>query len=120
MPRGLKTPFQDGHDIKYAVEISERHPETSAVLATACTFLHQRPFLAKFHPRANLPRSQKRTTDVMTSGPLYVPTTTDTTMKPATQNFGNNILQHQMKKNKTFFDRLDHANTIQAHLARPQ
>ncbi|KAF1780880.1 hypothetical protein GQ600_16687 [Phytophthora cactorum] len=50
MPRGLKTPFQDGHDIKYAVEISERHPETSAVLATACTFLHQRPFLAKFTP----------------------------------------------------------------------
>ncbi|KAG6946278.1 hypothetical protein JG687_00016802 [Phytophthora cactorum] len=40
----------------------------------------------------------------MTSGPLYVPTTTDTAIKPATRNFGNNILQHQMKKNKTFFD----------------
>ncbi|KAG6946114.1 hypothetical protein JG687_00016908 [Phytophthora cactorum] len=38
MPRGLKTSFQQGHDIKYGLEISERHQETSAVLAVACKF----------------------------------------------------------------------------------
>ncbi|KAG6946450.1 hypothetical protein JG687_00016698 [Phytophthora cactorum] len=43
MPRGLKTPFQDGHGIKYALEISKRHPETCAVLASASIFGHVHP-----------------------------------------------------------------------------
>ncbi|KAG6947736.1 hypothetical protein JG688_00015409 [Phytophthora aleatoria] len=38
MPQGLKSPFQHGHDIKYDLEISERRPETSAILAAACKF----------------------------------------------------------------------------------
>ncbi|ETI44293.1 hypothetical protein F442_10897, partial [Phytophthora nicotianae P10297] len=36
IPRALKTPSQQGHDATYGLEISERRPETPAVLAETC------------------------------------------------------------------------------------
>ncbi|KAF1787899.1 hypothetical protein GQ600_3135 [Phytophthora cactorum] len=65
MPRGLKTPFQQGHDIKYGLEISERHPETSAVLAVACKFC------VKFGREAKPGAKRKKTTNVQYFTPAF-------------------------------------------------
>ena len=38
MPKGLKTPFQRDHDMQYELEVIERDPSTSTVLAALCRF----------------------------------------------------------------------------------
>ena len=36
--KGSKIPFQRNHDVKYGIEVTERDPRTSAVLAALCLF----------------------------------------------------------------------------------
>ncbi|KAL4146138.1 hypothetical protein PRNP1_012010 [Phytophthora ramorum] len=58
MPAGLKTPFQPGHDILYGLEVTERNPETSAVVSVACRFC------IKFGREAKPNAKRKRTKNV--------------------------------------------------------
>jgi hypothetical protein len=110
MPKGLKTPFQRGHEVQYGLQVTERDPRTSAVLAVSCRFC------LKFGREAKPGAKRKRTSNVQV---FKTPFHTDAYKKHHANvhpEKWQQYLDFSTEEKETFFDgAFNHASTLMAH-----
>lgn len=101
MPKGLRNSFQTGHELDYARKVTERHPQSSAVLAVSCHFC------LKFGRESKPGAKHKRTNNMQV---FNVPFCTDLYKKHHSnahpgkwQRYITSRLKASIRDQKTFF-----------------
>jgi hypothetical protein len=59
MPKGLRTPFQRGHDVEFELELTERDKGSGAVKSVICRFC------LKFGREPKPGQTRKRTSNIL-------------------------------------------------------
>lgn len=114
MPSGLKTQFQQGHDVKYGLEVAERHPESAVVISVACRFC------VKFGREENKNGKRKRTTKTQYFKRPFRADNFTRHLNLVHPSHWKRYSAASDEEKKTFFNQPNLSNTMLAHVDRDQ